>query len=132
MTTDLKDEIERPRGLLDLSHDLKDLVDVAASDDDVDDLLRRSLDWLARIVRYDLATVFTLDGGRLVARVARGPLAGPAVREHTLVLRDFPSLREALAFARALPPKGAKRPNKRPAKRPVKTSRPPARRAKRR
>ena len=39
---------------------------------DVDDLLRRGLDWIARIAPYDLATVFALVGDRLVVRAARG------------------------------------------------------------
>jgi transcriptional regulator with GAF, ATPase, and Fis domain len=86
---------------LDLSRDLAALVEIAADPDEPQDLLRRGLDWLARVIRYDLATAFTLEGGRLVAQVARGPLAGPAVRAHSLSLEEFPSLRETLETRRA-------------------------------
>lgn len=73
----------------------------AAPGADADELLRRGLDWLGRVVSYELATVFLLEEERLVARVARGPLASQAVRHHALELRDFPSLREALETRRA-------------------------------
>jgi formate hydrogenlyase transcriptional activator len=66
-----------------------------------EDLFRRGLDWLARIAPYDLATIFLLEGGELVARAARGPLADERVRRHTLRLQDFPSLRVALEERRA-------------------------------
>jgi transcriptional regulator with GAF, ATPase, and Fis domain len=67
---------------------------------DIDEILRRGLDWVARIAPYDLATVFTLDEGRLVIRAARGRLAGQ-VRGHRLDLADYPTLREALETRRA-------------------------------
>lgn len=67
----------------------------------VEDLLRRGLDWLARLVPYDLGTVFLLEGDRLIARVARGPLATAQVRHHALDLDALPSLREALETRRA-------------------------------
>jgi transcriptional regulator with GAF, ATPase, and Fis domain len=87
--------------VVDLTHDVKDLVRIAAEGDGLDDLLRRGLDWLARIAPYDLATVFLLDGSRLVARAARGPLADDRVRHHALALADFPTIREALETRRA-------------------------------
>src|SRR5689334_8398450 len=86
---------------LDLTHDVRELVRIAAEGDGLDELLRRGLDWLARIAPYDLATVFLLDGSRLVARAARGPLADARVRQHALSLADFPTLREALETRRA-------------------------------
>jgi transcriptional regulator with GAF, ATPase, and Fis domain len=86
---------------LDLTKDLQKLVALAAEDDGVDDLLRRGLDWLARIVPYDLAVMFLLEDGKLVARAARGPLAGPTVRHHEIALDDFPTIREALDTRRA-------------------------------
>jgi transcriptional regulator with GAF, ATPase, and Fis domain len=67
----------------------------------LDDLFRRGLDWLARIAPYDLATIFVLEGGKLVARAARGPLANDAVRRHALTLAEFPTIREALETRRA-------------------------------
>jgi len=66
----------------------------------LDDLLRRGLDWVARLAPYDLATIFTLQDQALVVRAARGKLAGK-VREHSLALADFPTLREALETRRA-------------------------------
>ena len=82
-----------PPELLPIASDLR-------SADDLDDLLRRGLDWVARLAPYDLATIFTLEGPSLVVRAARGRLAAP-VRGHSLALADFPSLREALETRRA-------------------------------
>jgi transcriptional regulator with GAF, ATPase, and Fis domain len=86
---------------VDLTSDLKELVSLAAREDGMDDLLRRGLDWLVRVAPYDLATVFVLEGGTLVARAARGRLASDEVRRHELALADFPTLREALETRRA-------------------------------
>ena len=82
-----------PPELLPIASDLR-------AADDLDDLLRRGLDWVARLAPYDLATIFTLHDQALVVRAARGRLAGK-VREHSLELADFPSLREALETRRA-------------------------------
>ncbi len=94
-------ERELPVNLVDLTDDLKHLVQLAASEDATEDLLRRGLDWLGRLAPYDLACVFTLDGDELKVRVARGPLAGPQVRAHRLPLQRFPTIREALETRRA-------------------------------
>ncbi len=75
--------------------------ELAASEEAVGELLRRGLDWLTRVVRFDLATLFLLREGRLVAVAARGPLATEKVRRHELRLADFPSLRQALETRRA-------------------------------
>src|SRR5262245_52463403 len=85
----------------DLTRDVRALVGLAASDEGVEDLLRRGLDWLARVVRYDLAAVFLLEGEQLVLRLARGPLSSAEVRTHRLHLGDFPTIREALETRRA-------------------------------
>lgn len=87
--------------LLDLTQDLKELVQLAAADDGLDDLLRRGLDWVGRLAPYDLATVFEVKDGHLVVRAARGPLAGPMIRTHRLALASFPTIREALETRRA-------------------------------
>ena len=68
----------------------------AIHDDGIEDLLRRGLDWLARLAPYDLATIFSLEGDRLVVRVARGGLTGPWARGHEISLAAFPTIREAL------------------------------------
>jgi formate hydrogenlyase transcriptional activator len=86
---------------LDLTRDLRDLVDLAADRSSLDDVLRRGLDALARIVRYDLGVVFVLDHGKLVSRVARGALADSRVKDFTLDLSKFPSIQEALDSRRA-------------------------------
>lgn len=85
-----------------LGHDLATLANLATGrgDDGLDDLLRRGLDWLARLADYDVATVFELDGDELIVRAARGPLA-PQVRSHRISLARFPTLREALETRRA-------------------------------
>jgi transcriptional regulator with GAF, ATPase, and Fis domain len=75
----------------------------------LDDLLRRGLDWLARLAPYDLAVVFQLVGDgkptgaadRLVARAIRGPLSNDAVRGHALLLEKFPTIRAAIEERRA-------------------------------
>ncbi len=72
-----------------------------ADRDSVADLVRRGLEWVARLAPYDLATVFELEGGKLVVRAARGPLASDAVRSHSLSLDQFPTIREALETRRA-------------------------------
>ena len=86
---------------VDLTHDLRELAALASRVESVDELLRRGLDWLSRVAPYDLATVFVLDGGTLVARTARGPLASKRVRAHELALADFPTIREAMETRRA-------------------------------
>jgi transcriptional regulator with GAF, ATPase, and Fis domain len=74
---------------------------VGAGAGDPDELVRRGLEWLSRVAPYDLATVFDLVGERLVVRAARGPLADQRVREMSLDLARFPSIREAIASRRA-------------------------------
>ena len=87
---------------LDLTRDLADLATRAASEEaDTDDLLRRGLDWLAKLAPYDLACVFQVEGDELLVRAMRGPLASPAVRAHRLSLDAFPTIREALETRRA-------------------------------
>ncbi|XXF79606.1 sigma 54-interacting transcriptional regulator [Myxococcaceae bacterium GXIMD 01537] len=84
-----------------LGKDTVDLVELATTEDSVGELLRRGLDSLTRVARFDLATLFLLKGARLVAVAARGPLANPQVRGHALDLSEFPSLRHALETRRA-------------------------------
>ncbi|WP_375771642.1 sigma 54-interacting transcriptional regulator [Archangium gephyra] len=79
----------------------RELAELAVSEEAVAELLRRGLDWLTRVVRFDLATLFLLREGKLVAVAARGPLASDKVRRHELKLTDFPTLRQALETRRA-------------------------------
>jgi len=85
---------------VDLTSDLRDIARLAGGDS-LDELLRRGLDWLARLAPYDLATVFELQGGRLLVRLARGPLADERIARHSLDLAAFPTVREALETRRA-------------------------------
>jgi transcriptional regulator with GAF, ATPase, and Fis domain len=86
---------------LDLTQDLKDLARLATTDDAVDDLLRRGLEWLGRITPFDLATVFDLHESRLVVRMARGRLADDRVKQHSITLDRFPTIRAVLENRRA-------------------------------
>lgn len=85
---------------VDLTSDLRELAHLATGES-LDELLRRGLDWLARLAPYDLATVFELRDGRLVVRLARGPLADERIARHSLDLAAFPSVREAMESRRA-------------------------------
>ncbi|RYZ39983.1 MAG: GAF domain-containing protein, partial [Myxococcaceae bacterium] len=84
-----------------VGQDAREIVELAATEEGVGELLRRGLDWLTRVVPFDLATLFLLKEGRLEAVAARGPLANQAVRKHSLQLADFPSLKQALETRRA-------------------------------
>jgi formate hydrogenlyase transcriptional activator len=79
----------------------KDLLELASAEPSVSELLRRGLDWVTRIARFDLATLFLLKNARLVAVAARGPLANAQVRGHVLELARFPQVRQALETRRA-------------------------------
>lgn len=82
--------------------DVEGLAALARSvDEGQEGLLRRGLDWLSRLVRYDLAAVFELQQGSLRLRMARGPLADNRVRQLHLKLEDFPTIRSALETRRA-------------------------------
>jgi formate hydrogenlyase transcriptional activator len=85
---------------VDLVRDLQELARLAPSEGALDDLLRRGLDWLERVAAYDLATIFVLEGPRLVVRAARGRLAA-RVKDHSLLLERYPTLREAMETRRA-------------------------------
>ncbi|MCA8926143.1 MAG: sigma 54-interacting transcriptional regulator [Planctomycetes bacterium] len=87
--------------MLDLAQDLKELIAVTATPDEVDTVLRQGLDCLRRVVPYDLATVFLLDEGGLRVHMARGPLANEDVRQRRVTLDEFPSLRDVLETRRA-------------------------------
>jgi transcriptional regulator with GAF, ATPase, and Fis domain len=88
-------------GSIQLSREARDLVELAGTEEVVSELLRRGLDWLTRIARFDLATLFLLKDARLVAVAARGPLANAKVRGHVLNLADLPMVRQALETRRA-------------------------------
>lgn len=94
--------MERRLPDIDLTHDLRALVTLAIDDDGFDDLVRRGLDSARPAGRPTTsATVFSLDGARLVVRAARGWLADHRVRGHEVSLDSFPTIREALETRRA-------------------------------
>jgi transcriptional regulator with GAF, ATPase, and Fis domain len=86
---------------VDLTRDLRELVELATSDETIDELLDRGLEWMSRVAPYDLATVLELRGGRLVVRAARGPLASHELLGRELRLTDLPGLDRTLASRRA-------------------------------
>ena len=86
---------------IDLSRDLQELVGLVTGEAAEQELLRRGLDWLARVAPYDLATVFLLEGERLLIQASRGPLADQRLTNHALSLKDFPTIREAIETRRA-------------------------------
>ena len=93
--------MEDPKRILDLAGELKQLARSAATDASVDDLVRRGLDWLARLAPYDLATFFVLEENRLVARIRRGVLADRVPEGYSLPLERFPTIRAAIDTRRA-------------------------------
>ncbi|WP_398577174.1 sigma 54-interacting transcriptional regulator [Stigmatella hybrida] len=97
MVDDSKAMVASAPGLL----EDKDLLELASAEPSVTELLRRGLDWVTRIARFDLATLFLLKNARLVAVAARGPLANAQVRGHVLELARFPQVRQALETRRA-------------------------------
>lgn len=92
---------ESQNRLIDLTQDLSELSRITAGSDNVDSLIRCGLDWLARLVRYELATVFELDGQVLRVRVARGLLANQQVRNHVLSMDRFPSVKDIIQTRQA-------------------------------
>ena len=87
--------------VIDLTRDLAEATRWSATGAQIDALIAETLDALAGIVAYDLATVMELNGDELTVRVARGPMDTPSVRTHRLHLPDFPSLQEVIAKGRA-------------------------------
>ncbi len=90
-----------PESSRDPTRDVQALARLAGEEQGVEELFRRGLEWVGRLAQYDVATLFVLEGDRLVARAARGPLADERVRAHRLDLLDFPSIRAALETRRA-------------------------------
>src|SRR5687768_798877 len=83
--------------------DLERLTALASDPSAVDEALTRALTSLARVVPYDLAALYELDGDELHVRTAVGALSGEAVRRHRLSLSRFPLIRHALETRRPMP-----------------------------
>lgn len=85
----------------DLTRDLKTLVQMASTEDGVDQLLHFGLDWVQSLAPYDLATIFLLQNHELAVKAARGKLADQRVMNHRLQLANYPSIRRILETRRA-------------------------------
>ncbi|HWU91217.1 MAG TPA: sigma 54-interacting transcriptional regulator, partial [Kofleriaceae bacterium] len=83
--------------------DLAGLTALAADPSALDEVLIRALTSLERVVPYDLAALYELDGDALIVRTAVGALAGEPLRHVRLSLSRFPLIRRALAARRPLP-----------------------------
>ena len=82
--------------------DLAGLTALASDPSALDEVLIRALTSLERIVPYDLAALYELDGDALTVRTAVGALAGGSVRHARLSLSRFPLIRRVLATRRPL------------------------------
>src|SRR6187397_475363 len=82
--------------------DLAGLTALAADPSALDEVLHRAMTSLERIVPYDLAALYELDGDALTVRTAVGSLAGGSVRRARLSLSRFPLIRRVLAARRPL------------------------------
>jgi transcriptional regulator with GAF, ATPase, and Fis domain len=84
----------------DYTADLHDLTALIAGRGSTEEVLERALDALQAVVPYDLAAVFRLEGQRLRAVAATGPLAVRNIAGHALDLRRFATLRRAMELRR--------------------------------
>ncbi|MES2639575.1 MAG: sigma 54-interacting transcriptional regulator [Myxococcota bacterium] len=82
--------------VVDYTADLHELAALVTGRANTTDVLDRALGALAALIPHDLAVVFRLDGARLRAVAATGPLASPRVRGHGLDLARYPTIRRAL------------------------------------
>ncbi len=97
----MSDEMSLPIGM-DHSIEMHELAQMVAGAEEVHDVLQRALSALARVVPYDLAAVFRLSGLQARVVAAAGPLAEPAVQQHQIDLRHFPTIRRALESRRPI------------------------------
>ena len=82
--------------VVDYTADLHALAALVAGRASTEDVLDRALDALGSVIPHDLAVVFRLEGKKLRAVAASGPLADSRVRRHALDLARFPTIRRAL------------------------------------
>lgn len=86
----------------DYMHDLERLTSLASEPRALDELMSHALTALARVVPYDLAALYELEGEDLHVRVAVGALASDRVRANRLSLARFPLIRRALETKRPI------------------------------
>jgi transcriptional regulator with GAF, ATPase, and Fis domain len=86
--------------IYDATRDLKDLARLASEPENLPEVLSRALDSLQKLIPHDLAAVLGLAEGELRVLAARGRLADEKVRQHSIRLRDFPSIARAFEHRR--------------------------------
>lgn len=86
----------------DYAADLEALAELAATPQAVEEVFSKALDALSEIIPYELAAVMELRGETLAVRTAVGPLASDRVRQHSLELSRFPTVRKALEERRPI------------------------------
>lgn len=89
--------------MLDVTRDIHALATLVTGPAELREVLSSALSALREVIPYDLAAVLRKRGSRLVVEVAEGPLANDTVRNHTLDLDAFPTIRRAMASRRPLP-----------------------------
>ncbi len=87
---------------IDVTADLHAVAQLVAAPVNVQEVLRRALNALSRVVPYDLAAVFRLEGTEARVVAAAGPLAEAKVHKHAIDLKRFPTIRKALATRRPI------------------------------
>lgn len=87
--------------LRELTRGLSEVARLSARPDDVDVLLRRSLDALADAIPYDLAAILERAEDGLRVRCARGPLASERVVGHRVPISPGSAVERALESRRA-------------------------------
>ncbi len=88
------------QNLYDATRDLRDLAELAIQPESRQQMLTKALASLNRLVPHDLAAVLELDQGVLRVLAAHGSLSNPQVRNHRLLLSEFPSIQRALETRR--------------------------------
>ena len=86
-----------------LTRELEALARLATQPAQLHDMLSQTLRSLQAVIPYDLAAMYALEGDTLYVRAAEGKLASETVKQHTLQLSRFPSIRRALANRRPVP-----------------------------
>ncbi len=85
------------------TEDLRRLADLATRPAALRQVLEQALHSLRKVIAYDLAVLYRLEGSRLVVQAATGPLADQRVRDHSLALERFPTVQRALDTRQPIP-----------------------------
>ncbi len=85
------------------SQHLQRLAELASQPDALAKVFEGALQSMGTLVPYDLAALYELNGDTLRVRAAAGTLASDKVRQHSLSLNAFPTIRQALQTRRPVP-----------------------------